>query len=264
MPINRICHIADLHFQNYSRQEEYKAVSEAFFYLMRERVQPDRIIITGDLVQSKNNISPELIYNVGGFLKECASICKTVVTLGNHDFLIENKNRMDAITPIIYLLENENILFYDEPGVYPDENINWVVYSLKNYNARPIEENFKRIDGMKYYGLFHGIIQGAKNALDYTFEEGTRLSEFQGLDAVFCGDIHHRAVYRTPDNKPIIMVGSFIQQRYDEKINDHGFCVFNVNEGTYEFQDIDNNIKFLHYKISDIRDLEDEGEILIN
>ena len=56
---------------------------------------------------------------------------------GNHDFLENNMERLDALTPVIASLQNENIVYYKNRGVYKDANIDWCVYSLMDHNIPP-------------------------------------------------------------------------------------------------------------------------------
>jgi metallophosphoesterase superfamily enzyme len=66
-----------------------------------KELNPDRIVFTGDLVHSKNQMTPELIEFVAWVLSECSKIAKTIVIIGNHDFLENNMSRLDALTQII-------------------------------------------------------------------------------------------------------------------------------------------------------------------
>ncbi len=65
-----------------------------------------RIVFTGDLVHSKNQMTPELIEMVRWLLLECSFIAPTIIIPGNHDFLVNNIERLDALTPIINSLNN--------------------------------------------------------------------------------------------------------------------------------------------------------------
>ena len=49
-------------------------------------------------------------------MTETAKICKCVYLIGNHDFLENNMDRMDAITPIVESLNNPNIVYYKDRG----------------------------------------------------------------------------------------------------------------------------------------------------
>jgi DNA repair exonuclease SbcCD nuclease subunit len=129
---------------------------------------PDRIVFTGDLVHSKNTVSPELIEFVSWILTECAKITKTIVIIGNHDMIESNLDRLDTLTPIINSLNNPNICYYKDRGVYEDENVNWCVYSLVQHNIPPeILQNDKF-----NIGLFHGPVQGLTTDIGYKFETG--------------------------------------------------------------------------------------------
>lgn len=106
-------------------------------------------------------------------------IGKVVIIPGNHDFLENNTQRIDSITPIVELLNREEIQYYKDSGVYEDENINWVVYSLYQHNQRP---DFKKEEDKLYVGLFHGVIQGMSTDIGFQFEDGYNKLNFVDLD----------------------------------------------------------------------------------
>jgi DNA repair exonuclease SbcCD nuclease subunit len=262
---------------NYARIGEAKASMERFLYDMAEVVHPDRIVLTGDLIHAKNQSSPEATDLAGWFLEECSKIAVVILTLGNHDGLVENTDRMDSITPIINRLKNPNIKFYKDTGIYEDDNICWVVYSafdklipqINNGNfVIPYDTGNVVIPikpDKKYYGLFHGVIQGAKLDTGYVFtESGVPTKIFNDLDAVFCGDIHNRFVMKNNIGSPIIMVGSFTQQNYRENLVEHGYCIFNVADASYSFVDIEGNTKYMTFQVSDIKDIQEGTEKLLN
>lgn len=259
--INKIAIIADLHIMNYVRLNESKASMERFIYDMSESIKPDRIVIAGDLLHSKNQVSPEASDLAGWFLEECSKIAITVIILGNHDLLVENKDRMDSITPILNRLKNPRILFYKDTGVYKDENINWCVYSVIDGEHPNIGE---KNPNQKYYGLFHGILFGTETDTGYEFTGGAQTKIFDNLDAVFCGDIHKRFVLRNNIDAPIIMVGSFTQQDYRENLTEHGYCLFKVEDDSYIFENIESNMKYMTFRITDIEDIHNNKEELLN
>jgi DNA repair exonuclease SbcCD nuclease subunit len=191
--INKLVHFSDLHIRLFKDHELYKSILEDMFKQWGE-IAPDRIVFTGDLVHSKNQMTPELIEMVSWVLTECSKIAKTIVIIGNHDFLENNNTRLDALTPIIDSLKNENIVYLKNRGVYEDENINWCVYSLVQHNIPPeIPQN-----GKVNIGLFHGPINGLKTDLGYSFgEESFDSSKFNGLEITLCGDIHKRQIIHT-------------------------------------------------------------------
>ena len=93
----KIAHLADVHFRGLSRHEEYRKAFEEFFEQCKE-IKPDHILIAGDIVHSKTHgISPELVDILTWWFRSMAQTAPTHVILGNHDGLISNKDRQDAI-----------------------------------------------------------------------------------------------------------------------------------------------------------------------
>lgn len=257
--INKIVHFSDLHVRLFKDHELYRGILNDMFDKFR-KIKPDRIVFTGDLVHSKNQMTPELIEFVAWTLTECSKIAKTILIIGNHDFLENNMSRLDALTPIIDSLENENILFYKNRGVYQDENIDWVVYSLMDHNIPPDIEMSNRVK----IGLFHGPIQGLTTDIGYKFDTGFDVDKFNGCDLVLCGDIHKRQVFNIPGGKKAYMVGSTIQQNFGETISKHGFGIYDVVENNYEFVDLINPKPFLSFKLDSYEDIINGTEILTN
>mgnify|MGYP003332779924 CR=1 FL=1 len=270
--IKKIIHIADIHIRTIQLHDLYK---EQFKKLIKEieshyikwnnegvKFDEIRIVIAGDIAHQKINISNEQLMLTTWFLKELAEYGKLIIIPGNHDFLENNTQRLDSITPVVELLEDEDITYYQHSGVYKDDNVNWVVYSLYEHNQRPEFE--KSIDGEINVGLFHGPIQGLSTDLGYQFEDAYERVNFSGLDLLLCGDIHKRQVFDLDHGAKAIMVGSLIQQNFGETIKHHGYGIYDVQTDEYLFKDLENEQPFLHFKISDIKDIEDEKEELVN
>lgn len=267
--IKKIIHLSDLHIRNYQYHEMYEEQFKKFLKDIKSKIETwghtkeeIRIVITGDIAHQKINISNEQLLLTSWFLKKLTKYAKVIIIPGNHDFLENNMSRIDSITPVVELLDNEDIIYYKDSGVYNDENIEWVVYSLYQHNKRP---EFIKNNEKIYVGLFHGPIQGLSTDTGYTFEEnGYDRLNFKDLDVVLCGDIHKRSVFTIPGGGKGIMVGSFIQQNFGESVNKHGFGVYDVESDDYEFTDIENNQPYLHFKITEITDIENEKEELLN
>jgi len=258
--INKIIHFSDLHIRLFKDHDNYRKIFQNAINEWKE-INPDRIVFTGDLVHSKNQMTPELIEFMSWVLNECAKIAKTIIIAGNHDMLENNLTRLDALTPVVDSLNNKNIVYYKNRGVYEDENINWCVYSLFEHNLPP--EITKTPDKINI-GLFHGPIQGLYTDIGYKFEDGYDTSKFRGCDLVLCGDIHKRQVFDIPGGKKAYMVGSFAQQGFGEKINKHGYGIYNISEDKYEFVDLINEKPFLSFFIDSIDCIENGTEKLVN
>lgn len=169
-------------------------------------------------------------------------------------------SRLDALTPIIDSLKNDKIIYYKNRGVYTDENIDWVVYSLVDHNVPPEIPESKNVK----IGLFHGPVVGLSTDIGYKFEDGFDTSRFTGCDLVLCGDIHKRQVFDIPGNKKAYMVGSTIQQNFGETVRKHGYGTYSVDTNEYVFQDLPNNKPFLSFKIQSIDDIVNGNEKLVN
>ena len=126
----KIAHFGDVHWRSLTRHKEYQASFEDAFKSLRN-LQPDVILIAGDIVHSKTQgISPELINSLTWWFRELAKIAQVHVTLGNHDGLIMNKDREDAISPIVRALNLDNLTLVKNSEVIPyDENVNICNYS---------------------------------------------------------------------------------------------------------------------------------------
>lgn len=194
--IKKIIHISDLHIRTFQLHELYKNQFIRLLDNIKEKISgyydhnEIRVVITGDIAHQKINISNEQVMLTSWLLNELTKISKVIIIPGNHDFLENNTDRLDSISPIVELLNNPDIIYYKDSGVYDDENIKWVVYSLYQHNKKPV---FDKEDGF-YIGLFHGPIQGFSTDLGYQFDDAYDKVNFYGCDIVLCGDIHKRAV----------------------------------------------------------------------
>lgn len=269
--IKKIIHIADIHIRTIQLHELYKKQFDTLIEEIKEhattwtsqgiRWDEIRIVVAGDIAHQKINISNEQLLLTSWFLNQLSSYGKTVIIPGNHDFLENNTQRIDSITPVVELLDNKNIVYYKDSGVYQDDNINWVVYSLYQHNARP---NFVKEEGKLHVGLFHGPIQGLSTDLGFQFEDAYDRLNFNELDLLLCGDIHKRQQFVLPNGGIAVMVGSLIQQNFGETVKHHGYGIYDVELEDYSFYDLQNDSPFLHFKITDISDIDNEKEELVN
>lgn len=262
--IQKIIHTADIHIRLFKRHEEYKEQFQKFFKECREQ-QPDRIVVVGDIVHSKNTVTPELISMVTSFFNECTKIAKTIVILGNHDFLVNNLDRMDTLSPIFESMQNPELIFYKHTGCYLDENVVWCVYGHMEGSERPKIEEARELygDEKTYIGLYHDPLIGLKTAVGFEFEDGKDISVFEGCDMVMCGDIHLYQVMNY-GKTPIVQPGSMIQQDYGEKVKGHGYVIWDVETRKHEQIDLPSEYGFYTFKMKSIEDIENESEKLVN
>jgi DNA repair exonuclease SbcCD nuclease subunit len=261
--VKKIIQISDIHIRTFKRHDEYNEQFEKFYQMAAEE-KPDRIVITGDIVHQKIQMSPELVDMVQNFLTKCSNIAKTIVLIGNHDFLTNNMERLDALTPVINTMNNPNIMYFKRSECVEDDNIVWVPISLMDENKVPESFDPKNKDKDKIYiGLYHSPLTGIKTDLGFEFGEVYSLDNFNGLDWVLAGDIHKRQVIKE-SNPTIIMVGSMIQQNFGETLSSHGYCSINLETNKFNFVDIPNDYGYYQFKLKSIDDLDTGSEDLLN
>ena len=223
----KIIHISDIHFRGLSRHDEYVRSFTEFFKTAKS-LNPDVIYVGGDIVHSKTQgISPELIDVLSWWFTELAKVAPTHIILGNHDGLILNKDRQDAITPIIRALNNKNLFLYKESGVYPvagHPGYNWCVFSCFD------EERWDTVVPTKgdiNLALFHGGVLGSKTDINWNIEGEVKVDFFDGFDFGLLGDIHK--LQYLDDEKRIAYPGSTIQQNYGEDLG-KGFLFWDIKD----------------------------------
>ena len=258
--IKKLVHFSDLHLKLFKDHDLYRLILNDMFDKFGE-IKPDRIVFTGDLLHSKNQLTPEVIEIASWVLTECAKISKTILIAGNHDALINNNDRLDSLTPIISNLNNPNIVYYKDRGIYEDENVSWCVYSQFQGNIPP---EIDTAVGFKI-GLFHDPVAGLTTDLGFDFgSHAYDVEKFNGLDLVLCGDVHKRATFNITNGKRGVMIGSTIQQNYGETITKHGFGIYNLESDEYSFVDLDNPKPFLSFKMKSFDDIINGTEKLVN
>jgi DNA repair exonuclease SbcCD nuclease subunit len=272
--IKKIIHLSDIHIRNVKRHDEYYDMLQKFVSSTREIVSEFtsdevRILVCGDLLHQKITTSNEQSIMLSWFFRELNSICKTIVICGNHDFLENNQDRVDSITPIIKMLELPNVKYLDmelsyKSGLYEDENIIWCLYSIfDGYNSPEVQISKVNNPDKTHIGLFHGAIAGSTTDSTYMIESGLKMDIFAGCDVVLCGDIHKRSELDYNGIK-VVYPGSLIQQDFGENVSRHGFLLWDVDELEYEEFDIENNYGYYKFSIDSISDIDNGNEQFIN
>ena len=270
--IKCIIHCSDIHIRNFQRLNEYAEQLTKFVEKCKEIAanyerEEVRIVISGDLVHQKNNISNELMAFSSFFLRELEQIAKVIVIAGNHDLLVNNTSRTDTLTALFETANFADCVFIDsilnfESGFVEDDNIIWVLYSIYNGYAQPDMSGIDR-EGKKVIGLYHGMVVGASLNNGTVVDSGVEGDLFDGCDCVMAGDIHKRQVIKR-GNVEIVYPGSLIQQTFGETVSQHGFVVWKIEDMTYEFVDLESDYGLYDMEISSIDDIENDKEKLIN
>jgi DNA repair exonuclease SbcCD nuclease subunit len=273
--IKCIIHLADIHIRNFQRLEEYseqltKVVDKCKEIASKYDKEEVRILIAGDLVHSKNTISNELMVFASYFLRQLEEIATVIVIAGNHDLIVENQARTDTMTALFDTADFQNCKFLDamldyKSGCAIDNNVVWCLYSIYEDFLRPttIEEVKESNPNTKMIGLFHGQVVGSTLNNGYVSDSGLDGEAFEGCDCVMAGHLHKRQVLKRGDTE-IVYPGSLIQQTYGETVSQHGFAVWNVENMSYKFVDIESDYGLYNVEIDNVNDVDEDKERLIN
>lgn len=233
--IRYLYHISDIHIRLYSRRNEYAYVFEKLYEYLRsqsEVVGHDHglIVITGDVLHNKIDLQPECTMVTYEFLKELSGIFPTILIAGNHDALLNNRDRIDSLTSILYERTPPHLFYYTNTGIYRNQNIIFIVNSLLDDKDWISASDVVKTESTDVtVALYHGQIYGWKNNAGYQSEYGEKeTKDFEGFDLILLGDIHkHQYMNNT---KTMAYAGSLISQNYGETDEDHGVLVWNVQD----------------------------------
>lgn len=273
--IKLVIHCADIHIRNVQRHEEYAQQLERFVEKCKEIAAPYdkdevRIVIAGDLVHSKNQISNELIVFASVFLRKLEQIAKVIVISGNHDLVVDNQSRTDTLTALFETARFSNCYFFDKmlgykSGCITDSNIVWALYSIYDGFMKPNLESIEeyREKGAKVIGLYHGSIVGARLQNGTVMDNGLNTKAFEGCDCVMAGHLHLRQTIHQ-DSTPIIYPSSLLQQTFGETVNSHGFAVWDIETMKVDFVDLDTNYGLYSMEINSVEDIDNNKEKYLN
>src|SRR6185312_7638963 len=262
--IKKIFQVSDLHIRLFHRMDEYREVFDTFYdQLTKQNKDNDSILVVcGDIVHSKNEISPELIKMVSDFFKNTANICPTFVITGNHD-RITNENRLDSLTPILENIQSDRLFYLRDSGIYTlNDEIDLAIFSLigdkSNWPTITDCESRTKI------ALYHGSVRNAETDLGFVIKSNSLPIEFfDGFDIVLLGDIHKRQILKE-QNPVIAYPGSLIQQSHGEDISKHGWIEWNLSDFTYRFHDVPNNYGYYKLRINNKDSIPDYSDMPYN
>ena len=274
--ISRIIQIGDIHIRKFDRHEEYEEQFKKLASKIEENISDVprsevRIVVCGDIAHQKNNISPEENILIAKFFKMLGDIAGTYVIAGNHDYLVNNIDKLDCLTQIFHIGNFENVIYADsmlgyESGIIEDgNNLAFALFSSFDSFARPenLTEYVISNPDTKIIGLFHGSIVGAKLDNGSMMDNGVDTSIFEGCNVVLAGHIHKRQEIKRMDTR-IVYSGSLIQQDMGEKVSGHGFNVWNIDTMEYTPVDIENDYAMYKINIKNPDDIKKGKEFFSN
>lgn len=275
--ITKIIAASDIHVRKLKRMGETKEQLTKFLNECKEIVEENgadstRVVIAGDICHSKLETSGEMYLTLVWFFRELDDICKTIVVAGNHDLNMSNLDRVDSLTPVFEMCKFKQVIFIDrelgyKSGYLEDDNVVWCLYSTFDLFEGP--DNMEKLneerekEGKTLIGLFHGDLNGAKNASG-TALTGFDPKHFDGTDFVIAGHIH-KCQEIDGDGARIVYCGSLIQQDMGEAISGHGFVVWDVPEKKWELKEVKNeDYGYYKFKVESEDDIDNDREQLLN
>lgn len=255
--LKKIVHIADIHIRLFKRHVEYKEVLERLYADLRARdLENTAIVVAGDIVHAKTDMSPEMVKMTSEFLKSLADIAPTLVIAGNHDLNLANPNRLDALSPIIDNLGHDELHYLQNSGVYEFADVEFGVHGIADgsddWPAAPeLSANKTKI------ALFHGPVNKAQTDVGYTVTNRVTVETFNGYDMVLLGDIHKTQFLQefggrgTPE---IFYPGSLIQQNHGELLTGHGYAIWDVDSCKVEsYVEVKNTYGYHTLRLTDAK-----------
>jgi DNA repair exonuclease SbcCD nuclease subunit len=238
--LQTIAHCADIHIRLFKRHDEYREAFNTFYeQLRRTDLTNGIIVVVGDILHAKTDMSPEMVELASEFLRTLADIAPTLVIAGNHDLNLSNMSRLDSLTPIIKNLNHSNLHYLKHSGIYQVANTDIAVFSILDVREKwPSVENCRK--SAHKIAMYHGPVNGAQTDVKYVItDRHVDSTTFDGYDMVLLGDIHRYQVLQK-SNPIIVYSSSAIQQNHGESLHNHGWCLWNVTNRTHKFIEIPN------------------------
>jgi DNA repair exonuclease SbcCD ATPase subunit/DNA repair exonuclease SbcCD nuclease subunit len=243
--IKKIYHIADVHIRNLKRHTEYREVFERLYqYISDTKTEDSIIVLAGDIVHAKTDMTPEVVEMTQTFLKRLSDILPTILIPGNHDANLNNPSRLDALTPIVNALNHPNLHYLKDDGVWKMGGISFSHSSVFGNSKEIISAD--EVSGDYKIALYHGPVDKVKTEHGFEIEnKNVNVESFNGYDLVLLGDIHVPNQSLNSEGT-IKYCGSTIMQNHSEsKYSEHGILVWDIKTKTSEFVPIHNDYGYV-------------------
>ena len=234
--LKHIHHISDIQIRNLKRHKEYEEVFERTYEEVRKNKNNAVVYIGGDIAHSKTDMSPELVDQLSRLFKNLSDICPTIIIAGNHDCNLNNRSRMDVLTPIVNNLQHPNLHYLKDTGVYKFADTSFVVWDCWTDEKDFIEA--KDVEGNTKVVLFHGTVDRCETDLGFRLPSDVKITKFKGYDLGLLGDIHKRQ--HLNKSETISYCGSLGQQNHGEGLS-HGYLLWDVPNRKSKYIEIPND-----------------------
>ena len=244
--LKHIHHISDIQIRNLKRHKEYEEVFNRLYEKVKENKDNAVAYIGGDIAHSKCDMSPELVDQLSRLFKNLSDIVPTIIIAGNHDCNLNNRSRLDVLTPIVNNLNHPNLHYLKDSGVYTCADTKFVVWDCWSDEKDFITSD--QVEGDTKVVLFHGTVDKAETDLGFKLPSDVHIDKFKGYDLGLLGDIHKRQFVNK--EKTIAYCGSLVQQNHGEEIG-KGYLLWDVPKRTSEYIEIPNDYGYYTVNIQD-------------
>ncbi|AYV76508.1 MAG: putative hydrolase [Terrestrivirus sp.] len=258
--VKYLYHFADIHIPRSDDNNEY---SDAF-KRVKEKLQSDKkrnalIVLVGDIISYRDNLSISGITQLYQLLKMLSSIHPVIIIPGNHDVNTKNKLDADLIESIYKDISYKNQIYYlRDTGLYQYGNFVFSICSIFDKRLIPsamIPDDYTKIC------LYHGFVYDDSKKLKYMkFHSYKKIDEFNGYDLVLLGDIHENIFI----NDHVAYSSSLVRQDKTE-IGRHGFIRWTIDNKkiSSQFIELESDFEYITAHVIDNK-LTNESEKLLN
>ena len=252
-----IHHISDIQIRNLKRHKEYEECFERTYEEVRKYKDNAVAYIGGDIAHSKTEMSPELVDQLSRLFKNLSDIVPTIIIAGNHDCNLNNRSRMDVLTPIVENLNHPNLHYFKDSGIYKVADVSFVVWDVWDKEDDFITAD--QVDGDTKIVLFHGTVDKSETDLGFKLPSDVHIDKFKGYDLGLLGDIHKRQHLNKEET--ISYCGSLVQQNHGEGL-DHGYLLWDVPSRKSTYVPIKNNYGYYTLDVENgvVPDVDDMPE----
>jgi len=231
-----IHHISDIQIRNLKRHTEYEEVFERTYEEVRKNKDNAVAYIAGDIAHSKTDMSPELVDQLSRLFKNLSDICPTIIIAGNHDCNLNNRSRLDVLTPIVDNLNHPNLHYLKDTGAYKCADTTFVVWDCWTDEKDFITAD--QVEGDTKVVLFHGTVDRCETDLGFRLPSDVKITKFDGYDMGLLGDIHKRQHLNKEET--ISYCGSLVQQNHGEGLS-HGYLLWDVPTRKSKYIEVPND-----------------------
>lgn len=236
MIYDTIYHLSDIHIPVHctDRYDEYAQVFRRLYRTLKKHSSSALIVITGDVIHTRNDLIPEALEFVNEFFTQLSSVAPVIIIPGNHDCPTHHEHKQDTLSILFKHRDMHNLHYFKASGTYIVSNVVFGVTSIFDdhvHTLNKVKHDLKiKIKKPIYVALYHGQL---------THLSKFKTADFQNYHLGLFGDVHDHTML----NDHCGYAGSLIQQSHRENY-EHGMLRWNLNSRTATFVPIINDYGF--------------------